>query len=229
MIAARAPISGETKTRLGNAVGMERAAELYRAFLRDLADRFDSEGAALTRGYDLAWTYSPPGRDFGADLLDITGRPLPASSFCVEQEGPDWGIRQANLLQWGADHGYRRTVLMASDSPQLGLDVVDAAFTTLETRDAVLGRVRDGGYYLIGMNGFVDILSTVPMSTSSAADGVVQSAQARGLTVGETAPAFDIDEASDLELLIGALRADPGLCPATRDALVELGLAVFAD
>ena len=39
MIAARDPVPGATKTRLGAAIGMERAATLYRAFLQDLAAR----------------------------------------------------------------------------------------------------------------------------------------------------------------------------------------------
>ena len=228
MIAARAPIAGSTKTRLGNAIGMDRAATLYRAFLRDLADRFDSEAAAASRGYDLAWTYSPPDRDFARDLSDITSRPLPPSTFCVAQDGPDWGVRQANLLRWAADQGYDRTVLMASDSPHLRAKVIDRAFSLLEEVDTVLGRVRDGGYYLIGMRGFVDILSAVPMSTSSAADGVVDSARSLGLTIGETSPSFDIDEASDLDLLIDVLHDEPELCPATWRALKELKLADFA-
>lgn len=229
MIAARAPIPGETKTRLGNAIGMDLAAALYRAFLEDLADCFDSEDAATSRAYDLAWTHSPPERDFAADLACITGRDRPPPTLFVAQDGPDWGTRQANLLKWGADHGYARTVLMASDSPQLTREVIDAAFSVLDSNDIVLGRVRDGGYYLIGMIGFVDVLSSVPMSTASAADGVVLAAQARGLTVGETAPSFDIDEASDLDLLIETLHTDPALCPATRHSLMDLGLATLTD
>lgn len=228
MIAARAPVSGETKTRLGHAIGMDRAAVLYRAFLRDLADRFDSDAAAAARPYDLAWTYSPPDRDFASDLAEVTGRPAPDSTLYVPQDGPDWGARQTNLLRWGADQGYERTVLMASDSPQLTIDILDDAFAVLKSREIVLGRVRDGGYYLIGMLGFVDILATVPMSTASAADGVVESANARGLTIGETIPTFDIDEASDLELLIEVLRDNPDLCPASRLALADLNLAEFA-
>ncbi len=229
MIAARAPVSGQTKTRLGNAIGMDRAAVLYRAFLRDLADRLDSEAAAASRQYDLAWTFSPPDRDFATDLSEVTDRVLPTPTLCVAQDGPDWGIRQANLLRWGADHGYERTVLMASDSPHLSTAIIDEAFLVLETREIVLGRVRDGGYYLIGMRGFADILSNVPMSTASAADGVVQAARALGLSIGETVPTFDIDEASDLDLLIDALGADSALCPFTRRALVDLCLADLTD
>lgn len=229
MVAARSPVAGTTKTRLGNAIGMDRAAALYRAFLNDLADRFDADQVARSRPFDLAWTHSPPERDFAADLAGVTGRPAPPVTLFVPQDGPDWGARQANLLRWGAEQGYERTVLVASDSPQLGRDDIDEAFAVLDRHDVVMGRVRDGGYYLIGMNGFVDVLSSVPMSTASAADGVVLAARSHGLTVGETPVTFDIDEASDLGLLVAALRADPALCPATRDVLQALGLATFAD
>ena len=37
LIAAREPVPGLTKTRLGATIGMARAAELYAAFLVDLA------------------------------------------------------------------------------------------------------------------------------------------------------------------------------------------------
>ncbi len=224
MIAARAPISGQTKTRLGDSIGMDAAATLYRAFLRDLADRFDSEDRARTRTWDLAWTYSPPEREFRYDLKEITGRPIPCNTLFVPQDGPDWGTRQANLLRWSHEHDYCRTVLMASDSPHLAWATIGDAFAALDEYDVALGRVRDGGYYLIGMVGLLDVLSGVQMSTASAADGVVEACRAQGLRIRETEPTFDIDEASDLEFLVDVLRDDPDMCPVTRATLAELGL-----
>ncbi len=38
--AAKAPVAGQVKTRLGAAIGMAPAADLYAAFLRDLEARF---------------------------------------------------------------------------------------------------------------------------------------------------------------------------------------------
>jgi rSAM/selenodomain-associated transferase 1 len=223
MIAARAPNPGETKTRLGAAIGMESAAELYRAFLRDLAATFGCDSGSRT--WDLAWTHSPPDVDFRAELFAVTGREAPTDVWFVPQDGPDWGTRQANLLRWGFQHGYERIVLMASDSPQLERRHIEDALRQLEKHDVVLGRVRDGGYYLVGMVGNHDILSGVPMSTTSAADGVVQAATNLGLTIGETEPTFDIDEVTDLGLLIDLLRRNSSRCPETRCALVRLGLA----
>lgn len=221
MIAARAPVAGETKTRLGRTIGMERAATLYGGFLRDVGNRFTIADAP----YQLAWTFSPPSCDFPAVLaeLDI---PVDDRVRFVPQDGADWGARQTNLLRWAAS-SYARAVLIASDSPHLARAVITDAFEALEMRDAVLGRTVDGGYYLIGMRGFHDLLSGVPMSTTSAADTVVTRAGDLGLSLAELPVTFDVDEASDLDLLIDALRRDGALAPATLAALRALRLVPF--
>ncbi len=221
MIAARAPIPGETKTRLGRVIGMEEAAHLYRGFLIDLAARLAPGGVDVP--YDIGWTHSPPEADYPAVLADLTGR-APADVWFIPQDGPDWGTRQNNLLRWGHDHGYARSILIASDSPHLPRVTIECAFAALETADVVLGRVHDGGYYLIGLRGYADVVSGVAMSTSSAADGLVVQATRLGLTVAEMPVTFDIDEPIDLLHLVEALAPDGADCPATWAILHELGL-----
>jgi glycosyltransferase A (GT-A) superfamily protein (DUF2064 family) len=219
MIAARAPVAGETKTRLGKAIGMERAAILYEAFLRDLAARLTGDSV----GYDVGWTYSPPETDF-RPWLDRIGATLGPGVHLIPQLGPDWGARQDYLLRWGHEHSYARSVLIASDSPQLERAVVAQAFAALETHDVAMGRVPDGGYYLIGLAGYCEVLREVPMSTSSAADALVARAAALGRTLVELPATFDIDEVEDLEHLRRALSPDGGNSPATWEALGRLGL-----
>ena len=70
LIAARAPIPGFTKTRLGAAIGMERAAALYAAFLVDLAARF-TPGPNEDLGFDVGWAYTPAETDFASVLTGI--------------------------------------------------------------------------------------------------------------------------------------------------------------
>ena len=222
LIAARNPVPGETKTRLGRTIGAERAALLYRAFLVDLAARF-TPPPVVAPGFDLGWAFTPPQCDFRA-VLTTLGWPPPAAVRLVPQAGSDWGERQANLLRWGHEHGYARTVLIASDSPHLPLVTATDAFAALVEHDVVLGRVRDGGYYLIGVRGCHDVLSGVPMSTAHAADALVARAGDLGLRVAETAPTFDVDEAVDLALLRAALAPDGAAAPATWTALHDLGL-----
>lgn len=223
LIGARAPVPGACKTRLGASIGMATAATLYRAFLVDLAARFTGHPGAETRNYDVAWAYTPD-VDFAAVLRDCGCSEPPVAVEFVLQEGDGWGARQANLLRWGATHGYARTVLIASDAPQLSHDVVVQAFAVLEARDVVLARSVDGGYSLIGMRGYHDVLSGVPMSTSSAGDALVGRAGSLGLEIGETAAIFDVDEAADLDLLAEALAPDGAAAPATWAALRSLNL-----
>ena len=214
---------GACKTRLGASIGMEAAAALYRAFLVDLAGRFTSSTGLEARNYDVAWAYTPD-VDFAAVLRDCgCADPLSTVGF-VLQEGDGWGVRQDNLLRWGDCQGYERTVLVASDAPQLSHDVVEQAFAVLDTRDVVLARSLDGGYSLIGARGYHDLLTDVPMSSNSAGDALVARAESLGLRVGETATVFDVDEAADLELLITALMPDGATAPATWAALRSLGL-----
>ncbi|HEV2107579.1 MAG TPA: TIGR04282 family arsenosugar biosynthesis glycosyltransferase [Thermomicrobiales bacterium] len=224
LIAAREPVPGSTKTRLGRAIGMEAAATLYRAFLSDLAARFTPPALAIEPLYDLGWAYTPSACDFARVLAGLeSGPPSDPGIHLVPQQGSDWGARQANLLRWGRDAGYQRTVLTASDSPQMSLDVVLDAFRELERHEVVLGRVADGGYYLIGVSGPYDVLESVPMSTASAAAGVLQRTAALGLRAAEVAATFDIDEAEDLEHLRRFCVRSTDEVPATAAAIRKLG------
>lgn len=227
MIAARAPHAGATKTRLGKAIGMERAARLYSAFLCDLAKRLTPAMSESDPPYDLAWTHSPPDVDFRAELRQATGDAPEHVSYVPQIDDEDWSARQSALLKWGWSHGYGRTILIASDSPQLERQVILGAFDALIDNDVVIGRVLDGGYYLIGQRGFREIVQGVEMSTASAADGVVDHARSLGLQVAEAPETFDIDIEDDLERLRAHLSGNGGQqAPATWRALRDLGLTL---
>lgn len=222
LIAARAPVAGTTKTRLGAGIGMERAARLYRAFLVDLSHRFTVARAA-EEGYDLGWAFTPDDADFAQLVADLGPGDVEGAHF-VPQVGDGWAERQANLLRWGHDHGYDRTILIASDSPHLGAEIAVQTFTALRRSDVAIGRVGDGGYYLIGLSGFHDVFSGVPMGTGTAADDLLGRAAAMGLRIAEMPPTFDVDEIGDLARLAVELSPDGGNAPATWAALRELGL-----
>jgi rSAM/selenodomain-associated transferase 1 len=224
LIAAREPAPGMTKTRLGATIGMARAAELYAAFLVDLAARFthcqDEDG-----GFDSGWAFTPADVDF-ASVLQRAGcdPPAPGVRF-VAQHGDGWDERQANIFAWGYEQGYERTVLIGSDSPQLAFAVVSDAFAALLDHDVAMGRTLDGGFYLIGMRGFHDVLRGVPMSTVTAAEAVAARTEDLGLRLAELPVTFDIDEERDLAHLRRALAPDGACAPATWTALRRLGLS----
>ena len=224
MVAARAPYPGATKTRLGRTIGMDRAARLYSAFLVDLAAKLTTDPDDH-RPYDLVWTHSPPGIDFRRELCEAIGNVPADTRFLPQIADEDWGRRQSALLEWGDAQGYARSVLIASDSPQIDIAVISEAFASLVTNDVVIGRVHDGGYYLIGQRGYREILKGVEMSTASAADGVIEHARRLGLVVAEVQPTFDVDVEGDLDLLREHLgRCEGRDAPATWRALLDLGL-----
>jgi rSAM/selenodomain-associated transferase 1 len=221
VIVARAPIPGTAKTRLAATVGDERACALYRAFLADLANRFPPPRAP----YDFAWAYTPGEADFRATIARLSARPVEPSVRFVPQRGETLNDRLTNLFRWGFVAGYRRVAIMASDSPQLPVGVATEAFASLAANDVTIGRVVDGGYYLIGLSRFSDLLQSLPMSTPNAADAVVARAGSLNLSLGEIAPSFDVDEERDLDALRLALAPDGAAAPATWAAMKRHGLA----
>ena len=223
-VAARAPRSGFTKTRLGQAIGDEQATLLYAAFISDLAARL--AGLPFTVGWYVtpkdAWDDLAPliGTSFGHD--EYSGR---AGPVLVQGRG-DWATRQQQLFREAPNRGETRTILIASDSPHLDVTEVVEAFELLVGYDLVLGPTFDGGYYLVGMRGPREILDGVEMSTGTVLAEIVERAERLGLSVAFIRPTFDVDEAGDLARLAEVVRHRDDL-PATRAALDLLGRLVL--
>ncbi len=201
-IAAKAPRPGHVKTRLASTIGDQAAAGLYAAFLDDLAERFPN----------AIWFVTPP--------EEWLGWPHPT----LAQPQGDWTERQEALFRDARARGETRVVLIASDSPQLPAATVTEAFRLLDEHDVVLGAVRDGGYYLIGMRGWHDVLAGVTMSTSDVLAEIVTRAAERDVSIATLEPTYDVDEVADLRLL----EADSADMPATRAALAALELGAPA-
>ena len=210
-VIARAPRAGFAKTRLGRTIGHERAISLYRAFLRDLAARFNDSP------FPPGWYVTPP--DAWPEISALTGE----SGRVLFQGDGDLTERQSELFRGAKGRGEGRIVLIASDSPHLGVEVVEEAFHSLDSNDLVFGPTFDGGYYLIGMRGYHDVLEGVPMSVGTELGGITARARLAGLSVGLLETTFDVDVVEDLENLrpLAVERAD---LRATRDALESLGL-----
>ena len=210
-IIAKMPRAGFAKTRLGQTIGHERAIVLYRAFLQDLAARFSGSP------FGLGWYVTPP--DAWTEISPLAGETGPV----LLQGDGDLTERQRELFLGSADRGEERTVLIAADSPHLAVEVVEEAFRRLRRQDLVFGPTHDGGYYLIGMRGYHDVLKGMPMNTGTVLDGIVARARLSGLSVGLLEATFDVDVAEDLRRLrpLALERSD---LSATRDALESLGL-----
>ena len=138
------------------------------------------------------------------------------------QEGPERGARLHHAFRWTYERGYQRTIVIGSDSPHIGRDIVARAREALDEADVVLGPADDGGYYLIAMRRPHDVFHGIPMSTSQVMQMTVELAQPQGVRVCTLETLFDIDEWPDLVRLAQLLRADNSLAPVTFARLATM-------
>lgn len=197
---ARAPVPGETKTRLIPALGAEGAARLHRAFLRDILGR-----AARVAPVTL----------FVAGAIDHPAfDDLPEPLERVPQQGEDLGERMRRALQWLRGRA-PAAYLVGSDAPTLPERLLRAVVERPPER--VVTPTADGGYALVGgradwtFEGVRWSRRTTLAETLAANPGTVQ-----------TEPWYDVDEPEDLELLRLHLRLDPAAAPATDRALTAM-------
>lgn len=134
----KAPIKGQVKSRLAAGLGDDIALELYKNFVLDILETIEKTGHSCTiffhppEARDTVAVWLGPGRDY------------------LPQQGGDLGERMANAFATIFKRGVSRAILIGSDIPDLSIDILEQAFRSLESRDAVLGPAMDGGYYLIG-------------------------------------------------------------------------------
>jgi uncharacterized protein len=217
VIIARYPEAGKTKTRLARTLGNQQTADLYQAFLTDLARRFAGSE------YHLHWTYTPPTVDYQAFVSSLVPEHT-SSMHCFPQEGNELSERLLYAFHWCKQQGFQRTILIGSDTPHISRDIIEAATKALDEADVVLGPSDDGGYYLIGMDIPYDVFSGIPMSTSEVRERTIEAAHHLGLKVHLLETLLDVDEYSDLQRLAALLEKDSKLAPITADHLTHMRL-----
>lgn len=221
VVMARYPIRGQTKTRLARAIGDETALHLYRAFLADLAHHLSRPE------FDLHWAYTPRDVDYAAFIAELAPeRAYWTRSF--PQEGADLGERLLHAFTWTFNRGFKKTVVIGSDSPHICPDAITSASRALDEADVVLGPADDGGYYLIAMRRPHDVFSGIPMSTSVVTDMTIAAACRQRLNVRLIEPLFDIDELPDLLRLAELLCEDRRRAPRTAALLAAINLEEYA-
>jgi len=99
--------------------------------------------------------------------------------------------------------GFSRAVLIGSDIPDLTVELMDEAFSSLRTNDAVIGPAFDGGYYLIGFNRdtlLSEVFEGMEWSTDTVFAETLARLKASGLKAHQLPQQRDIDTLADLNL-----------------------------
>ena len=189
VVFAKAPQAGQVKTRLIPALGAEGARALAQRMLAHVLQQ-----ALQANAGPVELCMSPPPGDAAWDNVAI-----PAAVLRTAQGEGDLGERMARAVQRvTADNG-QPVLLMGSDCPALTAAVIQEAARQLQTHDALLVPVADGGYVLIGLKSPCPTLFTqMPWSTASVAAETLSRMAALGLKVWRGPLLHDIDEPADL-------------------------------
>jgi rSAM/selenodomain-associated transferase 1 len=144
-IMVKYPEVGKVKVRLAKSIGEEAATRLYRTFVQDTL----STVGALDIPYHIA-VHPPESQEQLAEWLGTSQR-------YIHQRGANLGERLLNGFTTMFEKKYRQVIALASDCPDLPIEILQAAVSSLQTHETVIGPAPDGGYYLIGFahNNFI--------------------------------------------------------------------------
>jgi rSAM/selenodomain-associated transferase 1 len=198
---AKPPLPGEVKTRLIGVLGEDGAAALASVMLRDVWVAVSS----VTMARPV----------LASDKLGTFPVQLDKRDLWLQGEG-DLGARMERIFI-RALLSAPAALAIGADSPFLKASEVTQAIELMVTYDAVMGRSRDGGFYLLGLRTcWSGLFADIPWSCCETAEAMRRRLQEHGMTIAEIAPGFDVDTPSDLQHLIDELARRPDGAPETR-------------
>ncbi|MBD1395028.1 TIGR04282 family arsenosugar biosynthesis glycosyltransferase [Mucilaginibacter glaciei] len=187
IIFVRHPELGKVKTRLAKVIGDDKALAVYNLLLghtRQITIPLNCRKFIYYTDqvieHDI-WTF--PG---------YTKR---------QQFGGDLGERMLNAFKELFDQGFKKVMIIGSDCYQLQTAIIEQAITALNVNDVVIGPTFDGGYYLLGSNGYIpELFKDKAWSTDQVTTQTIATATQLKLTYSLLQKLHDVDEANDLEL-----------------------------
>lgn len=192
----KAPRPGTVKTRLAEALGDERACEIYRGMVERLLRIWPDH-------LPLEIHFSPPEAE--AEMQAWLG-----SSIClIPQSKGDLGKRLGHAVQGCFEREATSVLCIGGDCPDLSATQLDRAIRHLDHgSDLVLGPAEDGGYYLIGLKApQLDLFQDIPWSSPQTFKATVERAKRMDLNTALLEPLYDVDTVEDWERAVaeGAL------------------------
>jgi uncharacterized protein len=216
LVMAKEPVPGQTKTRLSPSLTPAECASLSSCFLQDVLD--------LVRRATSTMPDLRPVICYLPETAAAYFSSLAPDFFRFPQVGATLGERLDHALAACLDNAAQGVVVIGSDSPNLPIDYVLAAFEAVASGiDVVLGPAEDGGYYLMGLTRPAPrLLRKVTMSTPHVLQDTLALARAENLSIHLLPAWYDIDTPADLARLARELNgAHETIAPATRAFLAE--------
>jgi rSAM/selenodomain-associated transferase 1 len=191
-IFAKQPLAGQVKTRLCPPLSLQQAAELYRTCLQETVSAMAEAPAERVLFFD------------GDEAF--FAKTFPGLRLLPQSDG-DLGRRLDRAFAQLFAEGYCAAALIGSDSPDLPMPLIAAAFAALNTDDLAVAPARDGGYVLIGQRAHnPGLFSDMPWSSAELWPATRQRAEQLGLSCHELDTWEDLD---DLASLLRLCRRSP--------------------
>jgi rSAM/selenodomain-associated transferase 1 len=186
------PKRGKVKSRLAAVIGDDSAVRLYKNLVAQMLSTL-KEGT-----FPLHICFFPKSAQKAIRSW------LGTEYRYIHQNGKDLGERMRNGFVEAFEMGFKRVVLIGSDIPDLPLEFIEEAFTTLNESDVVIGPAFDGGYYLIGFKDrtfFSQLFEGIAWGTKSVFDETMKKLKKFRRVVYTLPYQRDIDTVEDLKHL----------------------------
>ena len=184
LVFVKNPQKGRVKTRLAEAVGDDKAMQIYQKLLRYTRDILSSLKTDVQVWYSQ---YIPLN-----DLWDQIGAEKRT------QQGSSLGERMQHAFERAYAEDYQRVVIIGSDCAELTTNTIRRAFEQLRQHNTVIGPSQDGGYYLLGMDQFVEeVFEDKAWSTNAVFGETVEQIEDLGLSCHRLPELNDVDTIDD--------------------------------
>ncbi|MBV5319097.1 MAG: TIGR04282 family arsenosugar biosynthesis glycosyltransferase [Desulfobulbaceae bacterium] len=185
----RIPVPGRVKTRLAVNLGIEHACRLYRAMVTDILRAIRTCGLPMYLFHD------------GSDIDNLPKAWQDAACEVIEQQGDGLGERMAAAFQHCFAENNSGVILVGSDIPGLHSQIFLKAAQALQTFDAVLAPVVDGGYCLMALKPesyHEALFRNIPWSTDKVLQATLAALKRHRLDTCVLKTLQDIDTIADL-------------------------------
>jgi rSAM/selenodomain-associated transferase 1 len=137
IIFVKNPVPGKIKTRLAKTIGEQAALSIYRQL--------------LLHTYNTTYKSHADKFVFYSDFINEDDLWNASLFQKYLQKGNNLGERMMNAFDLVFEQGYKKAVIIGSDSIEIEFHHLQQAFDYLQNYNVVIGPAQDGGYYLMGM------------------------------------------------------------------------------
>ncbi|MBI3141794.1 MAG: TIGR04282 family arsenosugar biosynthesis glycosyltransferase [Bacteroidetes bacterium] len=206
VIFTKNPVLGKVKTRLAKSIGENMALRVYMQLLKHTRE--------ITQELDICekklfYDEFIPAKDNWKD-----------DEYDKFLQGPgDLDAKISRALKIMFDEGYEKVIIMSPDCPELTSLRLKQAFTLLDAKDFVIGPLKDGGYYLLGMKRYEpQVVEGIEYGNGTAYMETIRRIESLGMSHKALPETYDVDHERDIP---AKLRKQVGLEEITSIVVEE--------